>query len=234
MQAKDVMSRDVVTVEPDDTITQAAGLMLTKRLSGLPVVDKAGALVGIVTEGDFLRRAEIGTTRRRPRWIEFLVGPGRLAGEYTHAAGRVVREIMSREVQTVAEDTPLPDVVALMEKRHIKRLPVMSGATLAGIVTRQDLLRAVVGASSTADASDGDREIRDRFIEEIRKQPWAPPAVHPVVIDGYVTLRGTIFDDRQREALTVLAQNIPGVKCVEDQLIWIEPMSGTVIENRAA
>ncbi len=234
MKAKDVMSREVVTVGPDATIAQAAGLMLPKRLSGLPVVDKDGALVGIVTEGDFLRRAEIGTIRRRPRWIEFIIGPGRLAGEYTHAAGRVVREIMSPQVRTVSEDTPLADVVALMEKHHIKRLPVVRGATLVGIVTRQDLLRAVVGTSSASGMIEDDLSIRDRFLDEVRKQPWAPLAVEPVVSDGRITLRGTIFDDRQREALTVLAENIPGVKGVEDELIWIEPMSGTVIEDRAA
>src|SRR6187397_2416771 len=111
MRVQDVMSRDVVTVSPDETILHAARIMLQRKFSGLPVVDAAGSLVGIVTEGDFLRRAETGTVRRRPRWIEFLAGPGRLAGEYAHSAGKFVRDVMTRDVCTVAEDAELEDVV---------------------------------------------------------------------------------------------------------------------------
>jgi CBS domain-containing protein len=233
MKAKDIMSRDVVTIGPDASILQAARLMLQNRISGLPVVDSSGTLVGIVTEGDFLRRSETDTVRRRSRWLEFILGPGRLAEEYTHAAGRVAREVMSREVQTVSEDAPLDQVVELMEKHRIKRLPVMRGETLVGIVTRQNLLRAVAGSATPAGAST-DTAIRDRLLEEIKSQPWAPIALWPEVADGRVRLIGTIFDDRQRDALRVLAENIPGVKAIEDELVWIEPTSGTVIEPRAA
>lgn len=234
MKAKDVMSCDVVTVGPDASILQAARLMAQKRFSGLPVVDAAGTLVGIVTEGDFLRRIETSTVRRRARWIEFILGPGRLAEEYTHAAGRIVHEVMSREVETVSEDTPLDVVVGLMEKHHVKRVPVLRGDKIVGIVTRKDLLRAVAGLSAVASGAETDTAIRDRFLEEVKKQPWAPVMVQAEVTDGRVKLIGTIYDERQREALTVLAENIPGVKGVEDELIWIEPMSGMVIEPRAA
>ena len=110
MNARDVMSPDVVTVSPDETILHAARIMLQRKFSGLPVVDAAGALVGIVTEGDFLRRAETGTMRRRPRWSEFLLGAGGLAGEYTRAAGQFVHEVMTRDVSTVTEDAELPSM----------------------------------------------------------------------------------------------------------------------------
>ena len=96
MKVKDVMTSPVVSIEPESTVLEAVRIMLQRHISGLPVVDKAGCLVGIVTEGDFLRRAETGTQRRRPRWLEYLVGPGRLADEYTRTHGRKVHEIMTR------------------------------------------------------------------------------------------------------------------------------------------
>ena len=107
MKAKDVMTRSVVTIEPDATVLQAVRLMLQRQISGLPVVDKAGTLVGIVTEGDLLRRAETGTQRKRPRWLEFLIGPGRLASEYAHTHGRRIDEVMTPDPRTVGEDAPL-------------------------------------------------------------------------------------------------------------------------------
>jgi CBS domain-containing protein len=234
MKAKDIMSFDVVTIAPDDNIQRAAHLMLRNRFSGLPVVDASGALVGIITEGDFLRRNETGTSRRRSRWMEFLMGPGRLGEEYTHAAGRRVGEVMTRDVFTVAEDTPVSDIVALMERRHIKRVPVVRGSQPVGMVTRTNLMRAVAKAIPDAAVNDSDQMIRDRLLEVVKDKPWAPVVFDPVVTNGKVRLIGTIMDERQGEALKVAAENIPGVKSVEDELVWIEPMSGMVIEHRAA
>ena len=234
MKAQDIMSRDVVTVAPDASILHAARLMLQRKFSGLPVVDASGTLVGIVTEGDFLRRAETGTVRRRPRWIEFFVGPGPLAAEYAHANGRRVDEIMTRDVLTVAEDTPLQDVVGLMERHDVKRLPVVREHQIVGIVTRQNLVRALIGrTSAAAPVESSDTAIRERLLAELKAQSWAP-IVDISVEGGRVKLAGVIFDDRQRDAIRVAAENIPGVKSVEDQLAWIEPTSGMVIEPRAA
>ena len=123
MQVRDVMTRNVISVTANEPVLTAARLMLQNRISGLPVVDAAGKLVGIVTEGDFLRRGELGTQRRRPRWLEFLIGPGRLATEYVHACGRKVDEIMTRDPYSVSEDESLEQVVELMERRRVKRLP---------------------------------------------------------------------------------------------------------------
>ena len=131
MKAKDVMTSPVVSVEADSTVLQAVRIMLQRRVSGLPVVDKEGKLIGMVTEGDFLRRAETDTQRRRPRWLEFLVGPGRLAAEYARSHGRKVSEVMTPDPITVSEETPLEDIVALMEKRQIKRVPVVAGSTFS-------------------------------------------------------------------------------------------------------
>jgi CBS domain-containing protein len=234
MKAQDVMSRDVVTVRPDETILHAARLMLQRRFSGLPVVDSDGVLVGMVTEGDFLRRSETGTVRRRPRWLEFLLGPGPLAAEYAHTSGRLVGDVMTRDVYTVTEDTPLSDAIGLMERHRIKRLPVLRGREIVGIVTRQNLLRALVHQTAKADVAAGDDQaIRERLLGELKAHPWAP-LIEVFVESGRVKLVGTIFDDRQRDAVRVAAANIPGVKSIEDQLTFIEPTSGIVIEPRAA
>ena len=133
MKAAEVMSPRVITILPDATIRDAATMMLQHGISGLPVVDAAGTLVGIVTEGDFLRRAETGTERQRPRWLEFLLGPGRAANEYVHSHARKIQDIMTPEVITVGEATPLQDVVSIMERRRIKRVLVMSGGKIVGI-----------------------------------------------------------------------------------------------------
>jgi CBS domain-containing protein len=232
MKALDVMTQPVISVEPDASILEAARLMLQHRISGVPVVDAKGKLVGMVTEGDFLRRAETGTQRRRPRWIEFLVGPGRLASEYVHTSGRKVDEVMSVDVHSVTEDTPLDDIVQLMERYGIKRVPVVRGETLVGIVTRANLLRALVGVAKAAQPPlAGDEAIRTRIMAELAKQPWAPlGAIEIAVRDGAVTLSGVLTDDRQRQALKVAAENIPGVKKVEDRLAWLVPGTGMVGE----
>lgn len=150
MLAKDVMTKSVVTVDPGATVLQAVRLMLQKRISGLPVVDASGNLVGIVTEGDFLRRVETKTERRRPRWLEFILGPGRLADEYVHSHGSKVAEVMTPEPLTIAEDTPLDEVVQTMETRGVKRLPVVRGKRVVGIVSRANLLHALASLAPTA------------------------------------------------------------------------------------
>lgn len=233
MKAKDVMTRHVVSIAPDATVLQAARLMLQHHISGLPVVDATGTLVGILSEGDFLRRRETATERRRSRWLEFLMGPGKIASEYTHSHGEKVSEVMTDEVRTVDEDTDLEAVVELMERRRIKRVPVMRAGRMTGILTRSNLMHAMVSmARSEVAVPKGDADIRERLQAEMQAQEWAPAAmVNPVVRDGVVELWGAIIDERQRAALKVAAENIPGVKAVKDHLVWIEPTSGMVIES---
>jgi CBS-domain-containing membrane protein len=231
MKAADVMAHGVISVEPESSVLEAVRLMLEHRISGLPVVDMKGNLLGIVSEGDLLRRTETGTQRRRSRWLEFLMGPGKLASEYVHASGRKVHEVMTPGVKTVAEDTSLEQIVELMERHQIKRVPVMRGREVVGIVTRANLLRALAGLARQALPPDtDDAAIRERLLAELGKQPWAPIAQLNVLVgNGVVQLWGTIFDERQREAIRVAAENISGVKAIEDHLVWIEPTSGMVI-----
>jgi CBS domain-containing protein len=234
MKALDVMTRAVISIEPDATILQAARLMLMQHISGLPVIDKVGRLVGVLSEGDFLRRAETQTERRRTRWLEFLMGPGKIAEEYTHSHGRKVAEVMTHNVYTIDEDTALEDIVALMERRRIKRVPVVRGNKVVGIVTRSNLMYAMVSlARSVPKAAKGDLAIREQLTAVMQKEKWAPTAMTNIVVrDGIVELWGTVFDERQREALKVAAESIPGVKAVKDHIVWVEPTSGMVIEPR--
>ena len=229
MKARDIMTWCAITVGPDDSVTRAVRLMLQNKISGLPVVDDKGQLVGIVTEGDFLRRGELGTQRQRPRWLEFLLGPGRLAAEYVQTSGRKVAQIMTPEPKTITPETPLEEVVGLMERHRIKRLPVVQDGKLVGIVTRANLLHALASvAREVKPAAGDDATIRERIIAECAKQPWAS-RINVVVRDGVVSLWGVITDDRARDAFIVVAENVPGVKAVRDHLAWIEPTSGIVI-----
>jgi CBS domain-containing protein len=232
MKAADVMTRQVITVEADAPITKAVRLMLQNRISGLPVVDSMGKLVGIVTEGDFLRRTETGTEKRRPRWHEFLLGPGRLASEYARAHARRVEEVMTADVATVTEDTRVDEIVRLMEQRHVKRVPVVQDGKIVGIVSRANLLRALAGLmAEIPPATVDDTALRERILADLDKQQWAPRAgIDVTVRNGVVELWGAILDERERLALCVAAENVPGVKAVQDHLCWVEPMSGWVID----
>ena len=232
MNAADVMTHNILSVRPDATIAEAIRLMLDTRISGLPVIDQAGLLVGILTEGDLMRRGETGTERQRPRWLEILMGPGRLAGEYVRTHGRKVDGIMTRDVVSVTPDTPLKEVVELMERRRIKRMPVLDGDVLVGILSRADLLRALLGALEEKPApTTSDEEIRERILGELAKAAWMPRDGLTITVEnGVVDLNGVILDEKERGALRVAAENVPGVRAVEDHLVWVEPVSGTVID----
>jgi CBS domain-containing protein len=232
MKVRDVMKTDVASIAPGDSIERAVSLMLDRRISGLPVVDPAdGSLVGILSEGDLLRRSELGTGRKRPRWLEFVLGPGRMATEYAHASGRKVHEVMTTNPVTVHPDDTLLHAVDRMEDFDVKRLPVVGSEGLVGIVTRADLvgaLRTVLG--SEAPATLGDQDIRNRILARMRSEDWAPRATAKVRVEaGVVTLSGIIFDEREREALQVLVENTPGVRGCRDELVWVEPYSGTAL-----
>ena len=236
MQARDVMTRNVISIAPDMTVLQAARLMLQHHISGLPVIDKTGKLIGVLSEGDFLRRQETRTERRRSRWLEFLMGPGRTAAEYTHSHGSKVSEVMTDDVRTVGEDTSLEDTVEMMERYRIKRVPVLRGSEVVGIVTRSNLMHAMVSLVRMAPPTAADdATIREQLLAEMKKEQWAPAAMTNVVVrDGVVELWGVIIDERQRDALKVAAENIPGVKTVKDHLVWVEPTSGMTIEPKDA
>lgn len=230
MKAKDVMSQAVVSITADANVLEAASLMLQHHISGLPVMDK-DKLVGVLSEGDFLRRGELHTQRRRSRWLQFIMGPGRTAADYIHTHGSKVSDVMSKNVKTVDENVALEDIVALMERHQIKRVPVMHQGKLVGIVTRSDLVHALVSLSRMTPTVTTDSTIREHILAELKEEEWAPTATASIVVhDGIVDLWGVIMDERQRQAFKVAVENVPGVKAVKDHLVWIGPTSGVIVE----
>jgi CBS domain-containing protein len=224
MRAHQIMTPEVITVGADTTIVEAIKMMLRHHISGLPVVDGAGKLIGIISEGDFIRRAETGTQHKRGRWLTFLAGSDRVAAEFAHEHGRKVGEIMTPHPLTVAEGAPLDQVVQIMEANNVKRLPVMRGDRMVGIVTRSDFLGAVVGlARSAPGPSADDDHIRGKVIAAIAKAPWRPCRLNVTVHDGIVSLGGVIKKESARKAAIVAAENVAGVRKVQDHLSLAPP-----------
>ncbi len=227
MLIQDIMTAGPVTVKTSASIVDAARLLLDKHLSGLPVVDDNGAVVGVISESDFLRRGELETERQRSALLEFFVGPGRLAEEYAHANGRLVEEVMTSPVKTISPSSSINAAVEMMERENIKRLPVVDGEKLVGIVTRSDLLRALAGLLAARAEPYDDAKIKACVADELAKHSWSKNGFLRVdVKGGVVELSGSIFDERERMAARVLAENVPGVRAVNDHLTWIDPYSG--------
>ena len=235
MIVADVMTRKVLSVSPDETVEHAANLMLRHGISGLFVVDAKDTLVGVLTEGDLLRRDEIGTERHRPWWLRVLVSPGKQALDFTRAHGRKVSDVMSPEVICVTPDTALEEVVETMEKQRIKRVAVTEHGHMIGVVARSDLLRALLSREREAkppQAREDDRSIRSAILAALEAASWAPmTTLNVTVASGAVDVWGTITNPDERRAICVMAENVPGVKEVHDHLVYVEPYTGTVIES---
>jgi CBS domain-containing protein len=218
MRALDVMTRDVMTVISTTPVAEIAKLLIERGISAVPVVDHNRAVIGMVSEGDLLRRAEIGTERTRRRWLEVFTQTSRLADDYARAHGRIARDIMSEPVIQVDLETPLGEIVDLMERNRIKRVPVVESGKLVGIVTRGNLVRALA-AVPPATPVEGleDRRIKDMLQAELMRQPWGARHDDDIVVkDGVVHLWGTVGSDSESKALYVAARNVPGVKAVRD------------------
>ena len=226
MRAMDVMTTDVITVDPDTTVQALAALLAERGISGAPVVDSSGRLVGIVSEGDLLHRTEIGTARRhrerrRSWWLDDFASD--LARDYIKSYGRTVKDIMTRDVVTVTEDTDLGEVAALLEAKRIKRVPVMRDGKVAGIISRANLVRAL-GATKGATPSQAegdDRTIRARLLAELGREEWARVWPEDVIVRDRVVHFWLSSDEpeEKQQALRVAAETIPGVRGVEEHVL---------------
>jgi CBS domain-containing protein len=229
MKASDVMTRTVITIDEQAHIAEALRLMLGKAISGLPVVDCNNQLVGIITEGDLLRRAELATERHIAWWKNLLFGPWYSAEEYVRTHARTVGSVMTRETLCIAEDTPLSMIVEIMEQGHVKRLPVTKDGKIVGIVSRRDVLKplsSVVGDPLAGSATD--TIILQQIEQDLAAQPWSPRHnISVTVKDGVVTLSGTVSGFEQREALRVLSEGIVGVRKIRDQILVVNPYFDT-------
>ncbi|AKJ68454.1 histidine kinase [Pandoraea thiooxydans] len=218
MRALDVMTPNVISVKPNATIRDVANLFLEHRISGAPVIDDGGKLVGVVSEGDLIRRAEIGTDKPHRSWWLGLFSTDAQAQEYVKSHGLLVADVMTRDVISVDEQTPLGDVASLLETRGIKRVPVLRGGKVVGLVSRANLVQALASSSapSAADEFVSDREIRERLLAELEDQPWGFAGRGVIVRDGVVHLWGVFRSQAAVDAVRVAAERIPGVKSVVD------------------
>jgi CBS domain-containing protein len=222
------MTRAVVTVSPNSSVSDALRLMLGQRISGLPVVDDLHRVVGILTEGDLLRRVETGTQKARPGWLQFLRSPALQAADYARTHGRKIEEIMTREVTTAPETSTLEELVSLMENNHIRRVPITTDGRLVGVVSRADLLRVLARElDKTPPESSPDAVLRLKIVGELTGQPWVGRGqVTVVVTDGVAYLKGFVYDERERDAIRIAAETVAGIGKVHDELDCLDPNLG--------
>jgi CBS domain-containing protein len=221
MRAIDVMVRDVVTVRPDTEIAEAIRLLAEQDVSALPVIGDDGKLVGMISEADLLHRVEIGTETRRPWWQESLTGASTLAAEFAKSHGKKVGEVMTEGVIAVDVDTSLAEIAALLERKRIKRVPVVRDGMLVGIVSRSNLIQALASAiGQTEEHGHTDRQIRQELLARLAEQEWTEFGDRNIIVDGGVVhLWGLVGSDPERRALLALAESVPGVSRVADEMI---------------
>lgn len=220
MQASDIMTTEVVSVRPGTTVFEAATLLAGHHISGVPVVDEGGAVVGMLTEADLLHRVETGTGKPQRSWLgEFLHSTRKLAGEYLKEHAVRVADIMTDNVVAVAPDTELSEIADLLERHHIKRVPVLAEGKLVGIVSRSNLIRALANAlQPNPDAAATDAAIRRDVVQALQGHRWAMATENVVVKNGIVHFWGTVGSEEERKAILVSADHVAGVQGVEDHL----------------
>jgi CBS domain-containing protein len=221
MRAIDVMMRDVVTVRSDIDVADAIKLLSEHDISALPVVDEAGNLIGMLSEADLIHRAEIGTEKHRPWWLEAVTGATRLAEEFAKSHGKKVGEVMTDGVITVTQETPLSEIATLFERKRIKRVPVVKDGKLVGIVSRSNLIQALASVVGRMDQHDEtDRQIRLELLSRLKDQPWTGSGDRNITVGNRVVhLWGLVGSEAERKALLALAESVPGVSKVSDEMI---------------
>jgi CBS domain-containing protein len=225
------MTSAVVTVDPDTTVENVASLLLDKRVSGVPVVDSAGAVLGIVSEGDLMRRPETGTEPRHSWWLDLMSSDAQRAGEFLKTHGLTAGDVMTKDVVAVTPDTSAGEVAEILERRHIKRVPVVDGGKLVGIVSRSNLLRALATHKHKmpTEAGADDESIRKCVLKEFSDNGLdSQSRINPIVSDGVVHLWGAVETEEEREAIRVAAQSIEGVKSVENHVGLLKGMTRAV------
>jgi CBS domain-containing protein len=220
MKARDVQVSPVITVKSTASVKETAALLLARGISAVPVVDDQDKLAGIVSEGDLIHRSEIGTERRRSWWLGLLADGRTIAAEYIKSHAVRVVDVMTRDVVTASPDTPLHEIATIMEKNGVKRVPIVDGGRLVGIVSRADLVRAFAAGGDTIAAAPSDRAIRDGLVAHLAAQSWAQSGlVNGEVSGGVVDLWGYCGSEVERHAFRVAAETAPGVRSVNNHMI---------------
>jgi len=222
MKAADVMVSPVITVGPDATVQEVADILLRNRISAVPVLSQQGKILGIVSEGDLLRRVESGTQRHRSWWLELLTTKFTLRDEYVKSHSRKVTDIMTSDVLTVSPDTALGDIASVLEKNGIKRVPVVTDGKLVGIVSRANLLQAIatIGKTIKPQGAVSDAALREKVVDQLDSVALARPAlVNVIVNNGNIELWGIVESESEKRATRVAAEATPGVGTVVDHLM---------------
>ena len=221
VKASEIMTRNVRSVTPDTPASAVAKILLDNAISAVPVVDPSGIPLGVVSEADFVRRPELETTKRRSWWLAYVADPQGGAEEFLRTHGRSAGEIMHRGIVAVAPDSELAKVAELLERRKVKRVFVIDGGAIEGVITRSDFVRAVVrGDGHAPGGARSDAELREEIQRRISAESWAPRALVTVLVEnGHVSLLGMVTSDPERAALKLLAQEVPGVVDVADHLV---------------
>jgi len=217
----DVMTTEVITVDENATVQTAAWLMAKHGISAVPVVDEDDRLIGMVSEGDFLHRGETGTERRRSWWLDMMSSTNKLAEEYVRSHSKKVKDVMTRDVISVTDETPVAEIAVLLETNRIKRVPVLRKGRLVGIVSRANLVRALAMTidQPAGGAEADDHTIREKLLTELKVQRWAEVSPANITVkDGIVHLWSSYLSEQEKRALLVAAENIPGVRRVEDHM----------------
>jgi CBS domain-containing protein len=227
MQAKDVMTPWAATIDPDATVQQAAELMYRRGISALPVVDAKDRVVGILSEGDLVRRAELGTERARGSWWLRLLAAANenAAADFVKTHGTRVRELMTRPVISIGEGTPLEKVALLLEKHRIKRVPVLRAGQLVGIVSRADLVRRLAVAKPAQQArAASDRSLRKKMLKALDEAGVDATYLSVTVAAGVLHVWGGLKSEGEKRAVHVAAESIAGVRRIEDHSSVMPPM----------
>lgn len=221
MKASDVMVSEVITVGPNTTVQEIANILLSSRISAVPVLDDLGAVIGIVSEGDLIHRVEAGTERHYSWWLSFLSDKDALAHDFLKSHAVRAADVMTKRVITATPDLPLGEVASLLEKHRIKRVPIVENGKLVGIVSRANLLQALAALRRDipVEFRVEDLDLRERVLSEIRSKLWASASqINVIVHDGVVELWGGVDAQNEKDALRVAAELIPGVHSVEDHI----------------
>lgn len=221
MPAIDIMTDHVVNVRENATVSEVARLLARHRISAVPVVDDADRVIGMVSEGDLLHCAETWTEQRRSWWLDMLASTDQLERDYIKSHAEMVKDVMTRDVISVTDMTPVADIAILLETRGIKRVPVLRDGKLVGIVSRANLIHALAMTVTepVAGSARDDLAIRQKLLAELKTQRWTEVApANVTVTDGVVHLWNSYVSDVEKQALLTVARSIPGVRGIEDHM----------------
>jgi CBS domain-containing protein len=219
VKARDVMVSHVITVGPELDVKAVANTLVANGISAVPVVAIDGSIVGIVSEGDLMRRAVSGA--KRSRWLETFSTAEQLMADFVRAHGRKAKDVMTRQVISISPDTSLQEIANLLEKNGIKRVPVIENGRLVGIVSRANLVQALATRGlAFVDVAEADEALRKVILFNLRKLPWttAMTMIDVIVDRGVVNLWGVVRNEEEKNAVRITAEGTPGVQAVNDHV----------------